>query len=640
MRDLSSLIDAAFADQGPLAVAMGTRGRIYRRNPDQVAFAQAVAHLFLAGGGTAGLFESAAGTGKGLGYLAPMTLFCALTGRPGLTGVSSPGGAGQLARSELAMAAEAAADLTGRRVSFARRYAPRDFLSRLKLDALRAAVDEDSLREVLGRMRAFCDDSGLIADWVRDNGPLPEVLHPRDIALDSASDPDAEAYALHLPPGADADILLVPQALLIRHLRGEPVLGDRRFGCAVIDEGEALPETLDHLGPWRRSVLDLPPSVAADALVRLAERLDRAHHGLIRLNEPRHDAVRAEVRAIAARIGGLDRFIAACDRPGGADIPCFSWSPSPAVAAFELIGRDVPRLEAVHGVDGLCIAASETGDALRRRVEPVLSAGMGGCFTPRRFGTLGFNLSPPSAPRPSPSGEAASLNGRNPDWYGWAETVCLRVASLGQRALILTVNAADTAELARRLRGRGVARLIEHTPGERLSESLAAFRARPDAVLIAPDLWEGIDLPGLVKHLVVTRLPLRGRHGLFMRLQAERLAALGLSPADIETAQFEQLAALARRRLACGIGRAVRSGRDEAQIWIADSRFPLPDSLAGNGRLGLPANPGYFRDFTHCVPERFRAGLFATWPAASLIDIAPADDTQAPGGRRRRSRDV
>ena len=639
---LPDLIAAAFAESGPLAEAMGARGRIYRKSPDQIAFAQAAGHLFATGGGTLGLFESAAGTGKGLGYLVPMTLFCALTGQSGIVGVSSPGAAVQLARSEMAMAAEATADLTGKRVSFARRYAPEDFLSSLKLEALMRVIEDGALRDSLGRMRAFCDDSGLIHDWVRDNGPLPEALHPRDIALSSAFDRDSEVYAQHLPPGADADILLVPQALLVRHARGGRALGDRRFGCAVIDEGEALPETLDHLAHWHLSVLDLPSSLAGDALVRLARRLDRAHRGLIRLSDPRHDAVRAEVCALAARIGGLDRFIAACERPEGPDIPCLSWSPSPAVPAFELISRDIPGLGEMRAVDSLCIAAVDIDDALRRRVDtasaPVLSLEGGGRFTPRRFGMLGFNLSPPTAPKPSPVEETVALHGRNPDWYDWTEAVCLRVAAFGQRTLILSVNGDDTAELAGRLRARGIGPLIAHVPGERLSENLAAFRARPDAVLIAPDLWEGIDLPGLVKHLVITRLPLRGRDGVRMRLHAERLAALGLRPADVEAAMFERLADQARRRVACGIGRAVRSSRDEAQVWIADPRFPLPDSLMNDARLGLPANAGYFREFTRCIPERFRAGLFATWSAATLIDIVPGAEAQPPIGRKGPSR--
>ncbi len=644
---LSDLINAAFAESGPLAEAMGARGRIYRKNLDQIAFAQAVGRLFVTGNGARGVFESAPGTGKSLGYLVPMTLFCALHGGSGIVGVSSPGAAVQLARSELAMASEATSDLTARRVSFARRYAPEDFLSSVKLDALLGAVEDGAVRDSLGRMRAFCDDSGLIPDWIRDNGPLPDALHPRDIALSSAFDRDSEAYAQHLLLGADADIMLVPQALLVRHARGGRILGDRHFACAVIDEGDVLPETLDHLAHWHLSVLDLPSSPAGDALVRVAQRLDRNQQGLIRLNDPRHEAVRAEVRALAAHIGGLDRFIAACDQPQGPDIPCLSWSPSTAVPAFEVLSRDIAGLGDMGVVDSLGIVGADIDDTLRRHVETTAQRASnieGGRFTPKRFGVLNFNLSPPSAPKPSPSptvssaNEAAALHGRNPDWYAWAEAICVRVAALGQRTLILGANVADTAELAARLRARGVGSLIEHVPGERLSENLAAFRARPDAILIASDLWEGIDLPGLVKHLVITRLPLRSRDGVRMRLYAERLAAMGLSPADIDQAMFERLAAQARRRVACGIGRAVRSSRDEAQIWIADPRFPLPDSLMNDARLGLPANAGYFRDFTRCIPERFRSGLFATWPAANLIDIPSEALAPAPVGRKARSR--
>ncbi len=640
---LSSMIDAAFADTGPVAQALNERGRIYRKSPHQIAFAQAVGQVFTAGmgagrdaGGAAGLFEAAAGTGKGLAYLVPMMLFCAIHNEAGLVGVASPGAAAHVARVELAMAAEVMFELTGRRLTFARRYSPQDFLSRAKLDTLIHLVEDGSLRPVLGHLRAFCDDSGLIAEWVRDNGPLPAALHPRDVALGSAFDLDSDAFAQHLAAASGADILLVPQALLVRHALSGRALGERRFACAVIDEGDALAETLDHLSAWHLSVLDLPPSAATEQLVRLARRLDPAHDGLVRLSDPRHAALRVEVRAIAARLGGLDRFVAACDRPAGPDIACLSWSPSPDAPAFEVLSRETPVLGDLRGIGGLCIAAAGETD-IRRCAGAVLRGDLGGRFSPPRFGALGFNLSPPTAPKPSPEGDAPGLNGRNPAWYAWAEAVCARVAAFGQRSLVLTANAADTVELAQRLRARGVAAVIEHVPGERLSESLAAFRARPDAMLIGPELWEGIDLPGLVKHVVVTRLPIGGRDGVWMRLQAERLADRGLGPEDVQRALFARLLAQARRRVTHGIGRAIRSPRDEAQVWIADPRFPLPDSLTGNPRLGLPANAGYFRDFTGCIPERFRAGVFATWPAASLIDIIPRAEC-ATGVRKHRSR--
>ncbi len=57
-----------------------------------------------------------------------------------------------------------------------------------------------------------------------------------------------------------------------------------------------------------------------------------------------------------------------------------------------------------------------------------------------------------------------------------------------------------------------------------------------------------------------------------------------------------------------------------------------------DARLGLPANAGYFRDFTRCIPERFRAGLFATWPAANLIDIPSEAMAPAPVARKGPSR--
>ncbi|MGZ3306552.1 MAG: helicase C-terminal domain-containing protein, partial [Asticcacaulis sp.] len=223
-------------------------------------------------------------------------------------------------------------------------------------------------------------------------------------------------------------------------------------------------------------------------------------------------------------------------------------------------------------------------------------------------------------------------------WFDHVEEVCVRIAQLRQRTLVLTCNFAETVELAQRLRVRGVAQVIEHARGERLNESLSAFRARDDGILIAPNLWEGVDLPGLVRHLVVTRLPIASRHSPAMQIESERLQAEGLSDDDVTLRIFDILSRRARRTLAHGLGRAVRQVSDDAQVWVTDPRFPLPDSLTGNPRLRLPANIPVYRDFVKCIPRRFRAGLLATYPSSTLIEVEPYPHAAAVTKRKGRSR--
>lgn len=245
---------------------------------------------------------------------------------------------------------------------------------------------------------------------------------------------------------------------------------------------------------------------------------------------------------------------------------------------------------------------------------------LSGRFSPQRFGSLTFNLSHPHAPRPTVDGEELSKdNARNPHWYDYVEGVLAEVAEFRQRTLVLTCHHKDTSELARRLRVRKLT-AIDYGPGDRLEDVVAAFTANPAAILIGANLWERVNLPGLVRHLVVTRLPI----GMRSSEVAEPLPE-GLKAQEIERQRLVNLMQEARRKVRLGIGRAVRTAGDDAHVWITDPRFPLPGSLSDNPRLQLPAGDPHYKAFATCIPERFRSGLFATWPQATLI----APDTRA-----------
>ena len=67
---------------------------------------------------------------------------------------------------------------------------------------------------------------------------------------------------------------------------------------------------------------------------------------------------------------------------------------------------------------------------------------------------------------------------------------------------MLTTSYTDAEALAARVDG-----LEAHRRGTKLDGYIGAFRENPEAALVTPAGWAGLNLPGLVKHLVVARLP-------------------------------------------------------------------------------------------------------------------------------------
>ncbi len=550
-----ALVDTAFAPGGPLARACVGAGRTFHYNRTQLDYARHVARTFAAGrgahGGPMSLLEGETGMGKTLGYLVPMAIFCALGGKRGVVAASAEAVADPHYRDEMALAFQVAHELTGRRLACARRFAPSDFLSRRRIEAMaaRLAPHRDDLQVAVAALLQACGDGALLPQVLRDHGPLPG----RIAAADICDDGDGAAYKAHLAAAVYADILLVPHGLLLEGMAGKGDLAAEVFDCAVIDEGDVLPAAV--------AGLEAQPDWSLP------------------------------------RLGSLCFTGALLDPDGLGNDPGFrAWR-----EGVGLTGRGNVRVD------------------------------LGGRFLPPRFGSLVFNLSHPGAPRPTVEGDRFSKDdNRNPHWYDYVEAVLADIAMLRQRTLVLTCHHKDTAELARRLRARKAA-VIAYRPGDSLSHVLAAFSADPAAILIGANLWERVNLPGLVRHLVIPRLPIGGR--------PMAPAPEGVKAQEAQRQVLSERMREARRKLRLGIGRAIRAATDDGHVWITDPRFPLPGSLTDNPRLRLPPGDPYHRTFSACIPERFRAGLFATYPQATLIDPgvrAAEPDVLRPAKRQAR----
>ena len=194
-------------------------------------------------------------------------------------------------------------------------------------------------------------------------------------------------------------------------------------------------------------------------------------------------------------------------------------------------------------------------------------------FHPKRFGNLDFVLAAPDAPKPflDHDGEESQIN---PQWVTYTCDAISEANKLG-RTLVLSPSYKDCKALGKEMEKRGK-EVILHRQGEKLSSFLAQFVSKENAVLISPAAWEGVDLPGMIKALVVARIPfampdsasaLMQKRAFMLRGMAEKVAEGRVTAIHMD---------MACRKLNQGFGRPVRSANDTAVVFVTDPRFPLP----------------------------------------------------------------
>lgn len=87
-------------------------------------------------------------------------------------------------------------------------------------------------------------------------------------------------------------------------------------------------------------------------------------------------------------------------------------------------------------------------------------------------------------------------------------------------------------------------------------------------VLMTAGGWEGIDLPGSIAHLFVTRLPVPPIDEVFQDAMLQKHA-----PNYVRVAQRRMSEHAVQSKLCQGIGRLIRQSDDSGIVWLADPRF-------------------------------------------------------------------
>lgn len=239
-----------------------------------------------------------------------------------------------------------------------------------------------------------------------------------------------------------------------------------------------------------------------------------------------------------------------------------------------------------------------------------------GIFEPHHFGEARFVLADPRSANPTEANDEETVR-TSPAWLDYCASMIAHAALSGERVMVLTRSFNDTQAITERLNDKGLTdRVVAHERGGRLHQYLRQYRAMDDAILISPAAWEGVDLQGINKHVVITRIPYARPDGVEAVMKRLLLERQGMDVAAISNATMIGSIHGAMRTLAQGIGRGIRSATDSTTIWIADPRFPLPSSSQQSvHRIMLESKVRrYAHELVYAIPTRFRDTSFEDAP--------------------------
>jgi ATP-dependent DNA helicase DinG len=100
-----------------------------------------------------------------------------------------------------------------------------------------------------------------------------------------------------------------------------------------------------------------------------------------------------------------------------------------------------------------------------------------------------------------------------------------------------------------RLKHLDITTLIQHAETDPIQELLTRFSETDGAILLSPSCWEGINLPGLVKNLVITRIPFPPPNHSMAEIIKNLMAKRGFSPPMITAAIYVRFVISTRRKL-------------------------------------------------------------------------------------------
>jgi len=222
--------------------------------------------------------------------------------------------------------------------------------------------------------------------------------------------------------------------------------------------------------------------------------------------------------------------------------------------------------------------AVEVETDLCRRIEPTL------------FGRPSFVWADPKAPRMTAEGKMTDA-GAAYAAHGVATAAGTRHPARGtSRQLVLTTSFADADRIASALPEELRHRTVVRTRDVSLAKAVTKWLLLHDGILVTPGAFEGLDLPGLVDHLHLPRLPFPPR------------PEAGNGQDDFAWMRRDMMQTFRQ-----GVGRAIRGKNDDPTIWVTDTRVPPPDAVLARHRKFPQARAQ--ASYLGAFPARFRRAM-------------------------------
>lgn len=227
------------------------------------------------------------------------------------------------------------------------------------------------------------------------------------------------------------------------------------------------------------------------------------------------------------------------------------------------------------------------------------------------FGSMSFVL--PDQRIPYPSIESDERNeddekifGLNDKWLSYAVDMIEQAQAEGGRCLVLTNSFKASRELAKIANERNLSHIIEHKKGENLAEYIPSFLAHPKSILVSHGAWEGLNLPNSITHIIIPQIPYAPPNEDRLRLRKMNLSHAGLPSSKAKGLATSEGIDNVVRKLKQGVGRGIRCKTDKVKVWLADPRFPLPDSYLDSFDSVVMTLPKRQRkDLRGFIPKRF-----------------------------------
>jgi ATP-dependent DNA helicase DinG len=208
-------------------------------------------------------------------------------------------------------------------------------------------------------------------------------------------------------------------------------------------------------------------------------------------------------------------------------------------------------------------------------------------FDPKKFGTMTMRIANPEIfPTPTQKeGIEVEHDGEtiishvNKTWLRMVEASILNIVTenAGTATLVLTPTKQERAEIVRNIGGELARHGVLLLDIGKTADLAARFREAKlsgrRVVWLSASAWEGIDLPGIIDDLVITRIPRPPIDGATKQL-ARRLA--GARAESVEGYLHKLSIAKAFAKTRQGIGRGIRKADDVVRVTILDPRFPIP----------------------------------------------------------------